>query len=106
MADNETESDDIVTVVYALADEQHIVAVEHVPGMTARTALDCSGLRERFPEIDNSENSFGTFGHPLDPDQLIEPGTRVEICRPLQRDPRELRRIMASLGLVMGQREK
>ena len=94
-----------ITVIYALADEQYVVSVDYTPGMTAAEAVARSGLAVRFPEIAAKPMVLGSFGQMVRPEQPLPPGARVEICRPLQRDPRELRRFMSSHGLVVGQRE-
>ena len=104
MADSPPQDSDEVTVVYALPDEQHLVAVAWEPGLTGAQAVRRSGLPERFSEIGQAPLVLGSYGRPLVADQVLERGARVEICRPLQRDPRELRRIMMSQGRVVGQR--
>lgn len=43
--------------------------------------------------------TWGVFGQPAQPAMLLKPGARVELYRPLQRDPREARRLLASQGL-------
>jgi putative ubiquitin-RnfH superfamily antitoxin RatB of RatAB toxin-antitoxin module len=35
-------------------------------------------------------------------DRPLQPGDRVEICRPLRTDPRDLRRMLQASGQVMG----
>jgi putative ubiquitin-RnfH superfamily antitoxin RatB of RatAB toxin-antitoxin module len=103
MASDRTE--DAVTVVYALPDEQHIVSVDYTEGLTASQAVERSGLAQRFPEINSNALVLGVYGQAVTPEKLLAPGMRVEICRALQRDPRELRRMMSSQGMVVGQRE-
>ncbi len=105
MADSESADGAEVVVIYALPDEQHLIAVAHEPGMTAGEAVVRSGLPQQFPEIADQALVLGLFGQRIMPDQPVQPGARIEICRPLQRDPRELRRIMMSKGLVVGQRD-
>jgi putative ubiquitin-RnfH superfamily antitoxin RatB of RatAB toxin-antitoxin module len=97
-------SDSGVVVVYALADVQYLVPVKHEEGLTARDAVMRSGLLDRFPEIAQQPLVLGMYGREIAPHVLLEPGARVEICRALQRDPREMRRIMTSQGMVVGQR--
>lgn len=43
--------------------------------------------------------AWGIFGREADPETALEAGDRVELYRPLQRDPREARRLLASQGL-------
>jgi putative ubiquitin-RnfH superfamily antitoxin RatB of RatAB toxin-antitoxin module len=95
-------SDDAVEVVYALPDEQRIVTVPLEPGLTAAQAVERSGLAEEFPEIRARELVLGLYGHAIEPSRVLAPNDRVQICRPLERDPRELRRELLKHGLVMG----
>lgn len=91
-----------VEVVYALPQAQRVVTLAHEPGMTARDAVERSGLRGEFPEIDAHPLVLGVFGTRVALEHVLEPGDRVEICRPLKADPRDLRRLMLASGKVMG----
>lgn len=91
-----------IEVVYALPEKQRIVAIEYSPGLTARQAVEASGLLEAFPEIAVHPLVLGLFGEIVDSDRPLSPGDRVEICRPLLRDPRALRRELLKHGQVMG----
>jgi len=92
----------VVEVVYALPDEQPIVVVPFEPGMTALEAVDASRLAERYPSIQAEPLVLGIWGVEAAPDQLLMPGDRVEISRPLVADPREMRREFMDAGRVMG----
>lgn len=91
-----------VQVVYATPDAQRIVTIELEPGLTAAEAVRRSKLVDEFPEIAARPLALGIFGSPVDLDHVLEAGDRVEIARPLERDPRELRRELLKHGLVMG----
>jgi|SRR5690606_16116304 len=91
-----------VEVVYATPAEQRIVTLEHSAGLTAGAAVEASGLLEAFPEIAARPLVLGVYGEPVDADRSLAPGDRVEICRPLLRDPRTLRRELLKQGQVMG----
>lgn len=91
-----------VEVVYAAPGEQWLVALEVTAGATAEEAVDLSGVRNRYPDLDTSR--IGIFGEHVDPDQRLEDGDRVEIYRPLKADPKEVRREMAKLGRTMKRR--
>lgn len=84
-----------VEVVYAEPDVQRVVRVAYAPGMTAEQAVRASGLLEELPAIPASPLVLGVFGVRVDGTRVLEPGDRVEICRPLFRDPRERRRELA-----------
>lgn len=91
-----------IEVVYALADEQRVVTLALEPGLTAAGAVARSGLAEAFPEIAERELVLGIYGTRVASDRLLEAGDRVEICRPLELDPRDLRRELLKHGRVMG----
>jgi putative ubiquitin-RnfH superfamily antitoxin RatB of RatAB toxin-antitoxin module len=95
-----------IEVVYATADEQYIVTVQFSPGMTAARAVELSGLLEAYPAIAGHDRVLGIYGIRVEPEHLLAPGDRVEICRPLNVDPRTLRRILAASGKVMGGAKK
>lgn len=93
----------VVQVVYALPDRQSIVIVAFDPGLTAGRAVELSGLVERFPEIRRHSVTLGVFGERVAADRVLHAGDRVEICRPLQADPRDMRRRLHASGTVMGE---
>jgi putative ubiquitin-RnfH superfamily antitoxin RatB of RatAB toxin-antitoxin module len=84
-----------VEVVYATADEQRIVRVAFAPGLRAEQAVRESGLLELFPDIKAGPLVLGVFGLRVELHHRLSPGDRVEICRPLPRDPRDRRRDLA-----------
>ncbi len=77
-----------IEVVYALADEQALIALEVNDGTTLETAIHRSGLLQRFPEIDLRVNSVGVFGRRRPLDSVLNAGDRVEIYRLLSIDPK------------------
>lgn len=84
-----------VDVVYATADEQRIVRVPYVAGLTAGQAVRESGLADTLPSEVTRPLVLGVFGTRVSARHELAPGDRVEICRPLQRDPRDRRRTLA-----------
>jgi len=81
-----------IEVAYAKPEAQLIVALTLPEETTLEAAVKASGLLERFPEIALSELNVGVFGVVCKPDQAINEGDRIEIYRPLRRDPKEARR--------------
>lgn len=81
-----------VEVVYALREEQVLLALEVETGTTVRQAIERSGILRRFPEINLSLARVGVFGKQVRPDALLHDGDRVEIYRPLIADPKQARR--------------
>lgn len=81
-----------VEVVYGTADKQKLITLQANPGITARQAVERSGMVRFFPEIDMAHLALGIFSHPCDEEQVLQEGDRVEIYRPLRCDPKEMRR--------------
>lgn len=79
-----------VEVVYALRGGFDAVALDVAPGTTAGQAVKASGIPARHPGIDLSQ--LGIFGRRVAADAPLAEGDRVEIYRPLARDPKETRR--------------
>jgi putative ubiquitin-RnfH superfamily antitoxin RatB of RatAB toxin-antitoxin module len=90
-----------VEVVYALKDRQELVTLTLPAGTAAREAAECSGLAEKFPEIDLGRNKLGVFAKLVKPDTVLRDRDRVEIYRPLLADPKEVRKQRAAEGKVM-----
>ncbi|HXF65532.1 MAG TPA: RnfH family protein [Burkholderiales bacterium] len=81
-----------VEVVYALRDEQVLVALEVEQGTTVREAVERSGLPERFPGLQIAPGRVGVFGRVVPLEFRLRDGDRVEIYRPLLADPKQARR--------------
>jgi putative ubiquitin-RnfH superfamily antitoxin RatB of RatAB toxin-antitoxin module len=81
-----------VEVVYALLDNQRLIALQVEEGTTVRQAIERSGIRTGFPDIRLIRGNIGIFGKPVELDALLRDGDRVEIYRPLMADPKESRR--------------
>jgi putative ubiquitin-RnfH superfamily antitoxin RatB of RatAB toxin-antitoxin module len=87
-----------VEVVYASPARQRVVSVPLTEGLTALDAVRASGILEDAPEIDPGELALGIWGRRVDGSQRLRADDRVEIYRPLRRDPREARRQAAGEG--------
>ncbi len=90
-----------VEVVFALPEEQQLLVVSLSQGATVADAIAAAGVAGKFPEIDMDSLEVGIWGRVTDRDALVKAGDRVEIYRPLLRDPREARRDLAQAGLTM-----
>ena len=91
-----------VEVAYATAESQMVVPVEVPAGSTVTEAVRMSTITDHFPEIDLEVNKLGIFGERVRGDREVHAGERVEIYRPLQADPKVVRRELAALGKTMG----
>jgi putative ubiquitin-RnfH superfamily antitoxin RatB of RatAB toxin-antitoxin module len=90
-----------VEVAYALPERQVILPLKVDAGTSIEQAIQLSKISEMFPEIDLDSNKVGIFGKLRKPDEILRPGDRIEIYRPLIADPKEVRRKRASEGKVM-----
>ncbi len=81
-----------VRVVYALPDQQVIVALEVPAGTTVADAVTRSKLLEKFPEAAARPLSCAVFGRAVALTYELREGDRVEILRPLLIDPKQSRR--------------
>jgi uncharacterized protein len=87
-----------VEVVYALPDQQFLLELSVDEGCTAARALELSGLKNKFPDLDFTAMDMGIFSRPLDgrvnpapEDYLMRDGDRLELYRPLLIDPKRAR---------------
>lgn len=90
----------LVEVAYALPQEQVILPLQVEQGSTLSQAIEQSGIRQKFPEIDLARSKVGIFGKLAKPDTVLRDKDRVEIYRPLIADPKEVRRKRAEEGKV------
>ncbi len=90
-----------VDVVYACPGHQKVVRVSLREGASVREAIETSGLRDEFPEIDIDKNKLGIWNKLAKADATLRDRDRVEIYRPLIADPKEVRRQRAAEGKVM-----
>ncbi len=87
-----------IEVVYALPDVQYQVTFKLPAGSTASVAIAASGLLKKFPGIDLQRQKIGIYGQLVKPDYVLGDGQRLEIYRPLMRDPKQARRERAVQG--------
>lgn len=81
-----------VEIAYALPERQLIIPLDVTPGTTLLEAIQLSGIKEQFPEIDLENGKFGIFSKISKTDTVLREKDRVEIYRPLIADPKESRR--------------
>lgn len=81
-----------IEVVYALRDEQVLIALDLEEGVTVGQAIERSGILQRYPHVELILGRVGIFGKVVDLGTRLRDGDRVEIYRPLEADPKEARR--------------
>ena len=84
-----------VEVAFAMPERQELVALELEQGTTVADAIRESGLQAKFGEVDFDELQAGIWGRVVERSTSVREGDRVELYRPLERDPREARRELA-----------
>ncbi|MFO1408693.1 MAG: RnfH family protein [Steroidobacteraceae bacterium] len=93
---------DWIEVVYADPDRQVVRRLPFEAGLTAAAAVQ----RARMPGVaatdDGVAPDLGVWGRPVAPGQVLSPGDRVEVYRPLRFDPREERRRRAGVSRRRG----
>lgn len=90
-----------VEVVFASTAKQSLVRISLQNGATVAEAIALSGIAEEYPDEDLNALQTGIWGRCVDRHALVKNGDRVEIYRPLLRDPRDARRELARAGLTM-----
>ncbi|MDO9151672.1 MAG: RnfH family protein [Methylotenera sp.] len=90
-----------VEVAYALPNEQLIIPIKVQDGITVKEAINASGIRAKFPDIDLNINKVGIFGKLTKMDTKLRHLDRVEIYRTLIADPKEVRKQRAADGKIM-----
>ena len=85
-----------VEVAYALPERQAIIELQVAEGTTALEAARQSRITDQFEDVDLDNAKLGIFGKAVSPQQVLRPGDRVEIYRPLIADPKEVRKARAA----------
>lgn len=81
-----------ISVVYALPGRQIVRDLELPEGATVDAALQASGLLQEFPAITPAVTPVGIYGRITTGNDVLQPGDRVEIYRPLSIEPKAARR--------------
>lgn len=87
-----------VEVVFAGESKQKIVHLKLPRQITARQAVNRTGLSAEFPEFDFASAPLGIFGTKVPDNYLLADQDRVEIYHPLQQTPQETRRQRVKLA--------
>lgn len=85
-----------IEVVHARPEKQVLLGLDVAPGTTLGEAIEQSGIREAFPELEVDPDRVGVFGRKAKLGDVLQAGDRVEIYRPLLADPKEARRKRAA----------
>lgn len=86
-----------IEVAYATANQQTVLRLQIANSSTVEQAIIESGILQQWPEIDLQKNKVGIFGQLCELDKILNAGDRIEIYRPLQKDPMDARRQKAKI---------
>ena len=81
-----------VEVAWGTAERQTLIALHVEEGATVAQALQAAGVRREFHGLPLESMPVGVFGRPVERAEVLKPGDRVELYRPLAMDPKEARR--------------
>jgi putative ubiquitin-RnfH superfamily antitoxin RatB of RatAB toxin-antitoxin module len=84
-----------VTVAIALAGSQEVISLELADGATIADALEAARVAERMPGWNPAGAAVGVWSRRRDASTPLRDGDRVEVYRPLQADPKQMRRTRA-----------
>ena len=90
-----------VEVVYAERDRQTVVPLALAAGTTVAEAIARADLAARHPGLP-AGLSVGIWGRVVPATTVLADGDRVELYRPLPKDPKLTRRELARQGRTMG----
>ena len=82
----------IIEVAFATPEKQMIIPVLVKNGVTAKEAIELSGILTKFEGVNLDDHPVGIFGKLTTLDHILRDRDRVEIYRPLIADPKEMRR--------------
>lgn len=81
-----------IGVAYSEHAHQVWMTIDVPETTTVRDAIDRSGILQQFPTIDLDAQKVGIFGKVVKPDDVLRPGDRIEIYRPIVCDPQTVPR--------------
>ena len=91
------ETDNIVCyVACALAERQLVLSLTVPVGTSYAQAVVLSKIANYFPRLSWPAQALAVYGEKRDLHAMVSPGERIEILRPLVRDPMSRRRVMAA----------
>ena len=84
-----------IEIAFATPESQQLIELSLQEGATVADAIKASGLSKFFPGHQLDDLQAGIWGNPVDRQQALKPGDRVELYRELELDPKEARRLRA-----------
>lgn len=84
-----------IEVVYATPSRQELVELSVDSPLSVADAIQRSGIENQFPDEDLATADVGIWGRVVSRETMAGDGDRIELYRPLAREPREARRLRA-----------
>ena len=83
-----------IEIVYTNLEKQILLTLQVKKGSTVFEAIELSGILKYYPEINSPflKDRLGIYGQSVSPGTELKDLDRIEIYRPLLRDPKEARR--------------
>ena len=82
----------LVELVYALADEQHVLQLQLSDGASIADALEVARKDPLFARFPLQDLTTGVWGEVRQVSYVLSSGDRLELYRPLKIDPMQARR--------------
>lgn len=95
-----------VEVVYGTPTKQKILTFTVENGTTVEQAIEQSGIKDIFNEIDLSVNKVGIWNRAAKLSDEVQDLDRIEVYRPLIADPKEVRKRRAEKAKAEGRADK
>jgi putative ubiquitin-RnfH superfamily antitoxin RatB of RatAB toxin-antitoxin module len=86
-----------ISVALALPGRQEVIEFELPPGSRVVDALERARAFDFFPGVDAARLRVGIWSRVCDAQTVLRDGDRVEVYRPLEVDPKAMRRARARL---------
>lgn len=86
-----------ISICYVTKTVQETIRIEVPVGSTLIQAIEASGIKQKYKQIDFSTNTMGVFGKVVENTYTLNDHDRIEIYQPLRMDPMQARRQRASL---------
>ncbi|MEE9573001.1 MAG: RnfH family protein [Candidatus Neomarinimicrobiota bacterium] len=91
----ESENSISIVICYAISRQQELISLNLSQPTSVLSAIQQSGILEKYVEIDLERDGVGIYGQIVKLDKIVQDKDRIEIYRPLQVDPMKARRIRA-----------
>ncbi len=95
-----------IEVVYGIPTSQKILALSIDSNMTIEEAINESGIKKFYDEIDLSINKVGIWNRAAKLTDIVDDLDRIEIYRPMIADPKEVRKRRAEKAIEEGRANK